>query len=841
MYRLSIIVLLIACLGGCGGDGGLIDRQEVFDRYDWWDSRDWGWYAKRIPFIETPDAEINEVYYYRWEVMKTHLTYGSPETGYLFTEFMDRPFWSGTYGGISCPLGHQLSEVRWLKDPRVIDDFSRYWIDTEGARPRTYSNWYGTGLWQVHEVWGDEDWVRSMLPYMEEQYQGWRAENFDQDHGLFFKTGHDDGMEVNINSRQAEDDWVVEGYRPTLNAYLYGDLLALSKTSALAGDTRKAARYAAQADTLKRRVLEELWDERRQFFLHQFKNDHPPGIVAKTRTYQTGPYAGDAHGRELIGYVPWQFNLPEDRHAVAWQFLMDPDHFYAPFGPTTTEQGDPQFYVSERCCVWSGQSWPYATTQTLVALANLLNNYRQEYVSAADYVDLLKVYTRTQYKDGRPYIAESANPHDGSWFGSNMPNHSEHYLHSGYVDLVLSGLLGIRAAAGDTLVVNPLVPDAWDYFAVEGVAYHGYELSLVWDRDGSRYGKGVGLTLLLDGQVAANKETLGPLTHVVASRSSSMAFERPNNLAVNNGRRFPEITASFSAPSHPPFAANDGAIYYHKVPTNRWTTAESPNDKDWLAIDFGATQTVSEVKLYFLDDEAGIVPPADFTVEVRVDGAWIEAQEQARVPGLPTGRRANTVSLGSIEADGMRVTFTHAKDGFTGLTELEVWTPSGIPVRPPDRAPSNRAINPDGAAYPRISASFPPDADVSVLIDGSYGLTTYQANRWIARDTPNDTDWVQIDFESRQTISMVDVYLWGDAPRYLARIDSSVTAPRSLKIEVMNGSGWEAVSGVLHHPVRPMTMARNRIFFDAVEAQALRVLFEHDGSATSGATEIQVW
>jgi hypothetical protein len=202
MTRLLLILAVVACLSACGDREPLIDRQAVFDRYDWWDSRDRDWYAERIPFIETPDARIDEVYYYRWEVLKTHLTYGSPETGYLFTEFMDRPFWSGAYGGISCPLGHQFAEARWLKDPRIIDDFARYWFDTEGARPRSYSNWYGASLWQVYEVWGDDAWIISMLPYMEQQYRGWVAEHYDPDHGLFYRTGHDDGMEVNINSRQ---------------------------------------------------------------------------------------------------------------------------------------------------------------------------------------------------------------------------------------------------------------------------------------------------------------------------------------------------------------------------------------------------------------------------------------------------------------------------------------------------------------------------------------------------------------------------------------------------------------------------------------------------------------
>ena len=845
MNRFIFIIVALICLTGCHEAPPLIDKNQVFDRYDWWDNRDWDWYSENIPFIETPDDEINEVYYYRWEVMTKHLTYGSPETGYTFTEFIDRPFWSGTYGGIACPLGHQLSEVRWLKNPRIIDDFSRYWIDTEGARPRNYSNWYGAALWQIYEVWGDDAWIISMLPYMEEQMAGWVNEHFDPDHRLFFRTGHDDGMEVNINSRQTEDDGVVEGYRPTLNAYMYGDLTALSRAAEMAGQPEKAAEYAQRAAALKTRVIEELWDERRQFFLHQWVDDHAPGIKAKTLTYETGPFAGDEHGRELIGYVPWQFNLPNSEHSVAWKFLMDPDYFYAPYGPTTAEQNDPQFFVSRNCCVWSGQSWPYATTQTLVALANLLNNYKQNEIDAGAYATMLHTYTRTQYKNGRPYIAESANPFDGSWSGSDLPNHSEHYLHSGYVDLILGGLFGIRASAGDSLRINPLVPEDWRYFAVEGVSYHGRDLALIWDLDGTRYGRGAGFTVFIDDKVVLNRSTVESSIVHVRSRKAALTFERPHNLAVNNGRRFPEITASYSHPSTPPFYANDGSIWYHDVPINRWTTLDSPNATDWISIDFGVEQTISEVKLYFIDDDL-IAPPASYVVEALRGERWTAINEIKRHPERSTGHRANTISFDALDTEGLRVLFKHADNRFTGLSEIEAWTPAGTQINLPIGQPRNLALNPDGASFPRLSSSVAPDPNkLGVLIDGSFGFTTYQANRWTALrpegETPDSEDWIQIDFDAPRIVSQVDVYLWGDSPRYLGRIDSTVSAPRALRIAALRHGKWVPVDHVVQLPESPQTMARNTLRFDAIETIAIRVYFKHNLPSLSGATEIQIW
>jgi hypothetical protein len=309
---------------GCRGGGApLLDKQALLERFDWWDNRDWDWYAQNIPFFESPDPELDATYYYRWEVLTKHLVYGSPETGYTFTEFIDRPFWSGSFGGISCPLGHQAYEIRWLKSRRIIEDFARYWFETPGAEPRSYSNWYGDAMWATYSVTGDRAFLGTVYPHMETQVEGWTAERWDPNHEMFRWVGAWDGMETNINSRLTDDHFGgAEGYRPTLNSYLFADLMALSKTADLFGEDEKARDYGLRAEALKTRVQEELWDPEREFFLHQFAFDEKDGIRAKSLTYETGPYAGDPHGRELLGFVPWQFNLPDPGYEAAWSFLM---------------------------------------------------------------------------------------------------------------------------------------------------------------------------------------------------------------------------------------------------------------------------------------------------------------------------------------------------------------------------------------------------------------------------------------------------------------------------------------------------------------------------------------
>lgn len=818
----------------------VLDKRALFARQTWWDNRDSDWFAARIPAFESPDSAIDATYYYRWELVTKHLTYGSPESGYTFTEFIDRPFWAGAYGAISCPVGHQFDEIRWLNDRRIIEDFARYWFETPGAQPRSYSNWYGAAMWGTYEVVGDTGFLRRVLPHMKQQYAGWMAEHWDGTHRMFRWDGLHDGMERNINSRQTDDiDEGAEGYRPTLNSYLYGDARAIARTSALFADTAAAHEYAARAESLRARVQEELWDERRQFFLHQSAHDEKGGVKALTRTYESGRYAGDAHGRELIGFVPWQFNLPAEGRGYerAFRFLTDTAFFLAPFGPTTVERHDPQFYVSPRCCWWSGNSWPYATSQTLVAMANLLNDYTQSVVSAEDWMRVFQIYTRTQRKAGRPYVGEAANPDNGSWEGHDTPYHSEHYFHSSYVNLVVTGVAGLRPRADDSVVVNPLAPATWAYFALDDVRYHGRRLTILWDRDGTRYRRGQGLIILADGTVIAQAPRLGRLAaHLGRAIKPTPPGTTLVNVAVNNGRgAYPWVDVSYAAPEHPPTYLVDGNYWYHPGPPNRWTTIGSPNTRDTVTVDFGAQRRVQQVTLYLLDDgPAGLVrAPLRFAVQAWQQGRWTPLPAEKRQPPRVEGRRANAVSFAPIMTSRIRVVLTPQGRAPVGLSELEAWGANQLPVATPTAPPRDLAFNATGTGYPRAAASFTSANDrVEQVNDLRVAFTRYSRNRWTAFGSPNARDWVEIDFGAPKVVRTFELFLWAD--------DAGVRAPRSYSIELWDERGWRDARVLSRQPERPLASARNIVNIEPARASRVRVVLEHDRPAASGITELVI-
>jgi len=120
-----------------------------------------------------------------------------------------------------------------------------------------------------------------------------------------------------------------------------------------------------------------------------------------------------------------------------------------------------------------------------------------------------------------PWIDEDLDPRSGTWLaravllkeGSKIPERGKDYNHSTFCDLIITGLIGLRPQAGETVEVNPLIPDnEWPYFCLDNLAYHGRRLTIFYDRTGQRYHRGKGLRVLVDGKEMARTNRLGRLS-----------------------------------------------------------------------------------------------------------------------------------------------------------------------------------------------------------------------------------------------------------------------------------------------------------------------------------------
>lgn len=445
-----------------------------------------GWFEDNVPYIDIPDENIRKIYYYRWYSYRANIRRLS-SGGYNVTEFLPKVGWSGAENSINMAVGFHLADGRWIRDTKYMRGNIDFWLNGEGKdNSRSFTSWLIRGVYDYYLATADES-VFSLIDKLKADYEGWEKEHFDVKKGLFISNNGVDGMEY---SAVAPDTWGIEGYRPTANAYRYGDALALAELCRIAGDTAGAGVYTEKAEKLKQNIEKCLWDAEADFY---------KWIVLGTDT-QTEPL-------ELIGYIPWMFSLaPDDEdHAAAWDYLDDPDIFASAYGMRTVEKKYaaevPEGDIGGGTCRWNGPVWPFATSETLYALNNFIRTYESGAAYSDRFADQLLVYAKSQYKDGYPWIAEDIDGETGKWIADC--ERSPLYNHSTFCDLVISGLFGIGTEDG-CLSVSPLMPGEYDYFCIENVPVQGHNVTVIFDRDGSRYAVGVGLIVISDGKIVYN-------------------------------------------------------------------------------------------------------------------------------------------------------------------------------------------------------------------------------------------------------------------------------------------------------------------------------------------------
>lgn len=459
------------------------------------------WLEANIPRFTCPDAEWEEIYFFRWWALRKHLrrppgTNGNPaESGHVFTEFINRP------QPVSSALGHHLMEGRWLRDASYHNDYVLWWLRGDHGKPQPklhfYSQWLADALWQRALATGDRRFVVNLLDDLVADYRAWEQERQRED-GLFWQRDVRDAMEESISGSRT-----CRHVRPTLNSYMFGNARAVAALARLAGRTALATEFDAKAATLRRLTQEYLWNPESQFF--------------EVRQ-EEGPFA---RVREQLGFIPWYFHLPEPGrgYEVAWKQITDDEGFRAPFGLMTAERRHPAFRShGVGSCEWDGAVWPFATSQTLTALAHVLHDYPGAPVTADDYFDALHTYVRSHRMNGKPYLGEYLDERTGAWLKGDHPR-SRWYNHSTFADLIITGLAGLRPRADDALEVSPLLPAGrWDWFALDGIPYHGHSVAIVWDRDGGHFQRGRGLSVWVDGTVVARSDRLAPLTAQLPAR-----------------------------------------------------------------------------------------------------------------------------------------------------------------------------------------------------------------------------------------------------------------------------------------------------------------------------------
>jgi len=476
--------------------------------------------AGNVPRFDCPDEDLRRTYYFRWWTYRKHLR-KTRDGGWVVTEFLPDVSWAGAENTIACPFGHHVREGRWLRDAKYLDSYIGFMV-TKGSinGPRAYLAWPAWSALERAKVTGDRRFPAKCLADFVRNWEAWAKgwsvrglslqdvknagdykgpqvkTGFRAERGLFDYAGDREGSEFALSA---------DGARPMVNSAMWAEATAIATIARETGDTATADLFAKRAADLERNIRAKLWNAGKSFFTSLSVDGQQDGVC------------------ELHGYAPFYFGLPLKGCGAAWSRLTDPRGFASKFGLTFPAQDTPGFTlaydIANHECLWNGPSWPYATSIALTGLYETLQSGGEAAATADDFARLVRQYAAAQRltrSDGRivPWIDENLDPVTGEWLarknlldwdakGKRKMAYRERgkdYNHSTFCDLVIAGLCGIVPRADGTVELKPLAPAAWDWWCVDGVRYHGHDLTVLFDRDGTRYNRGKGLVALLDGQ-----------------------------------------------------------------------------------------------------------------------------------------------------------------------------------------------------------------------------------------------------------------------------------------------------------------------------------------------------
>jgi hypothetical protein len=641
---------------------------------------DASWFLRNIPFLEIDDPEIQQIYYYRWNVFRSHIReIGSQGTTVL--EFLpDVPWAREPYTDLNDSASFHLLEGRWLRDASVVDDLIDHEYTGEG-NDRHFSESIAAASVGTTLVTGNPDAALRHLDTMQHIYNLW-DDHFDRPRNLYWIEPLLDATEYSIASIDASGAGFTDtpaqkdsrngftggyAYRPSINSYQYGNALAIAYLATLAGKPEVAADYIRRAAEVRSAVLAQLWNSQFGHFTDRYERS--------TAYVKAGDFI---RGRELVGFTPWLYELPPKdassrKYDVAWTHLLSATELGGPAGLRTVEPSYPKYLVQYRYdratglreCQWNGPSWPFQTSQVMTGLANLLDDYPASGITREDYVRLLRQYTHQHFlTPGHPDIQEDYDPDRGGPI-VGLPR-SHHYLHSTYVDLILSGLIGIRPRADDVLEINPLLPRPGEtterairWFQLQNLKYHGHDVGIIYDLDGGRYHVAAGLYVFVDGKLASGPSPLGrieiPLHTILGQVQRS---NRRVDLAVDLGfRDGPVASASSVGPGASVNQAVDGRMWFFPEIANGWSPAISDGDVSWYAVDFGQRRILESVEMYFFADGGKYRVPTAIHLQYDTASGWKDLPQQKSIPQEPVGNGETKIIFSPVSVRKIRLLY----------------------------------------------------------------------------------------------------------------------------------------------------------------------------------------
>ncbi|SDL22126.1 discoidin domain-containing protein [Nonomuraea jiangxiensis] len=743
-------------------------------------------WAKDVPYIDVPDPALEKAIVYRWWGERYNsLDANAPGYVYQYPTTIEGVNLYQNAVALTQPM--HLQDTKWLRTPYLpygqilnIGELSgsSAFLDSPGHTSwnNHYSQYLGTAGLEAYNVHGGgEEIARKFAHYFEGDGVG-QLEHYDgNDDKLIaydanYMPGNDaDAISFGFPKANASAPGARTIERPE-SAYVWGAFDAARQLYQISGaDQAKVDQLAAGAEEIREAVLDRLWSPDTRMFLAgtshgatsaASSNGRPNPLPESARSLIPAKESNlyDVYAQNIIPFDQWQ------KYVDGYRFLIYGDNF--PIFPFyTANQYDRSAYGVGGSNNFSNINFTVQYRGVRAALRHY--DPEQKYITPAYAKRLLDWMAWSIYPGGdvrAPNQAEyysNWNP-TAKTYNRNNPNH----VMLGNMNYIfVEDMAGLQPRSDDKIELWP-IKLGYDHFMVNNLRYHGQDVTIVWDPDGSEYGLGAGYSLFLNGEKKVTTDKLGKLTYdpktsqADAEDGLTVTFTAPTGTdfpsAVNtsiqddrvvdylktagidlteDGRNLAagaELSSSFtqqgarptpwrqfhtpgwssSTMNHTPGAIKEPERPVALTAVTDGVTANEPfwgnygtTDKNgYVELDLGSAKSFDNVKVYFVSDRqaAGYREPARWWIQVP-DGEG----GWKEVPGQfknPTvpAAKFNEALFRTVTSDKLRVAFTNNPGLFTAISEIQVFDSGRDVPEVTNQAPIVTAAR-DGSADGNLS------------------------------------------------------------------------------------------------------------------------------------------
>ncbi|GAB3531243.1 Ig-like domain-containing protein [Phytohabitans suffuscus] len=746
-------------------------------------NRQW---AQDVPYIDVPDPALEKAIVYRWWGERYN-SLDANASGHVYQYPTTIEGVNLYQNAVALTQPMHLQDTKWLRTPYLpygqilnIGELSgsSAFLDSPGHTSwnNHYSQYIGTAGLEAYNVHGGgQEIANRFARYFEGDGVG-QLEHYDGNNDKLiaydtnYMPGNDaDAITFGFPKANAGAPGARTIERPE-SAYVWGAFDAARQLYQIGGaDQAKVDQMATSANGIRDAILNRLWSPDTRMFLAATSHGATSAATSNGRANPLPPAARglipskesnlyDVYAENLIPFDQWQ------TYVDGFRFLTYGDNF--PIFP---------FYTAnqyDRAAYGIGGSNNFSNINFTVqyrGVRSALRHYdpEQKYINPAYAKRLLDWMAWSIYPNADLRVANQAEYYS-NWnpttrtYNRNNPNH----VMLGNMNYIfIEDMAGIQPRSDDKIELWP-IQFGYDHFMANNLRYHGQDVTIVWDPDGTEYGLGAGYSLFVNGEKKVTTDKLGKLTYDPATNQVQAEAGLDVTFTAATGGDFPSavdtpiqdnrvvdylrtagIDLTEDAPNLATGATLSSSYTQQGIRPTPWRQFHTPgfsttsmnytpgaiketerpvalaavtdgvtaNEPYWgnygttdkngyVELDLGSAKAFDNVKVTFVSDRqaGGYREPSRWWVQVPDGNGGWK-----EVPGQfknPTvpSAKFNEALFGTVTSGKVRIAFTNNPTFFTAISEIQVFDSGRDVPEVTNQAPAVTATR-DGSADGNLS------------------------------------------------------------------------------------------------------------------------------------------